>query len=346
MAMLALGFGVAAANANPARGLTVPEVHPLRPLSLRMVDRCFYAPSAAVLWPLAPLQHTHPVRSGFDDPRAGRNAHSGVDVEATNGQSVYAVTFGLIHLVVNRGAFEEHFAIDAVPSGIYYTYWHATLLETLRVGSVVRAGELIGHVIRPAGHVHLSESFASSFDTAWKPCRWVDARRPTGILHDLHDTEAPTIGPLLAFSAVHPAEKLDLADLHGKVDFRAVVSDHPIHHTRLKPQMQLAPAVVGSYLTPAANTLFVYGHRTISFDGARLILPSRYPLVYAPGTIWDSACFYSAHEPCHIKEVFHAHAAGMKTRRYPNGHYQVCVFARTINAVAARRCTKVTLKNP
>jgi len=110
--------------------------------------------------------------------------------------------------------------------------------------------------------------------------------------------------------------------------------------------MQLAPAVVGSYLTPAANTLFVYGHRTISFDGARLILPSRYPLVYAPGTIWDSACFYSAHEPCHIKEVFHAHAAGMKTRRYPNGHYQVCVFARTINAVAARRCTKVTLKNP
>ena len=339
--LLIVGPGAARATVT---GAGTPRLHPLRPLSLRMVDRCFYAPTAAVFWPLARRRHTHPIRSGFNDPRSPGHTHAGVDIEAVNGQAVYAVTFGIIHLVVNRGAFEEHFALDAVPAGIYYTYWHVTLLAALGAGSVVQAGELIGHVIRPAGHVHLSESFAASFEPAWTSCRWVDPRRPTGILHDARNTEAPTIGPLGAFRAVHPAQALPLTALHGKVDFRAVVFDHPAHHTRLKPQMPLAPAVVGSYLTPATNTILLYGHRNISFDGARLIVFRQYPFIYAPGTIWDAACFYS-HKPCHIREVFHVHGAGLKTRRYPNGAYQLCTFARTIAGVAGRRCTHIVISN-
>lgn len=82
-------------------------------------------------------------------PRSGGRRHEGVDIIAATGTPVYAVTAGTI----TRQFFDQEGSLGGnalrltAPDGTYFHYAHfSTFAEGIKVGSVVRAGEVIGYV--------------------------------------------------------------------------------------------------------------------------------------------------------------------------------------------------------
>lgn len=82
-------------------------------------------------------------------PRSGGRRHEGVDIIAATGTPVYAVTAGTI----TRQFFDQVGSLGGnalrltAPDGTYYFYAHfASFAEGIKVGSVVKAGQVIGYV--------------------------------------------------------------------------------------------------------------------------------------------------------------------------------------------------------
>jgi hypothetical protein len=327
------------------------------PFSLRTVDaQCFYAPSIPSIWPVLPMDvqyDTHPVRGGFNDMRGGARAgaHIGIDIEQRDGAPVFAVVSGRIGQIEEAGTDEVHFNL-----GPHFQYWHATPLPGIHTGSPVAMGQQIGTVWQAAdglgmGHVHLTELGVPG-------CGEVDPRRPTGAYGDPRNTEAPSIGPLSAFVANAQAyapfpvtgtrdisTPLRLDALSGVVDFRASVTDTPNVRTVQWPQQPLMVAAVRSFVAPASGEPISLGAPpTLALDGSRAIPDRDYYDVMAPGSLRDQSCFYGTGS-CDTRIVLHVAGTGIDTRRLPNGPYQLCVEALTIEDVGARSCTPITIAN-
>jgi hypothetical protein len=325
-------------------------LHPVQPLTLTRVGcRCFYAPSPAGVWPVYRTGVTHAVRGGFNDVRGFNAAHFGVDVAARRDQAkVYAVVTGRVSNVRLTGP-NARFTLTptAGPPGTRFEYWHVVLTR-VAPGAFVTQGEWIGRVVALQNHVHLSERTAA--------CGYVDPRRPAGILRDRANTEAPHIADLTAFVANRAAytpympgsdrsTPLALDDLHGKVDLRADVSDMPRHATLRWAQQPLMVAGVRTWIAPRSNELLRIGRPIYAFHGARVIPVDRMTSVYAHGTYRVNACFYRPDGRCRTRFILHVAGLGLDTTVFPNGDYQACVSAVTINGVAHHRCWPITIAN-
>ena len=325
--------------------------------TLRHVDTCFLAPPVpnSYGWPVGKPFSPHPIRGSFNEPR-GSGVHFGVDVQAIHDETrVYAIAPGRVLAWAPRG---RHFAIGPTTSS-FYSYWHVIAPSGFRVGESVAHHQVTGHVLHAFYHVHISEYHQG--------CGWIDPRRPTGALHNPTNREQPTIGSLsayratgAAFASLHmtrdPATLSDhstplpLDDLHGAVDLRAVVVDVPTVQMRGKPQLALSPAAIRAYLAPIGHRHFHFRKMRHIFDGARLLQPSTLHTtlwrIWAFGTYRQSACYYTIAGPCGADIVWHVGGhIGLNTHNYPNGAYQYCIQAMTINGVRAHRCTPVRLQN-
>jgi hypothetical protein len=121
---------------------------------------------ASYHWPVKPFDRQHPVRGNFSDPRTvfrsratldgvlrGRGSftlHRGIDISAPNGTAVYPVASGEV-----TSANAERVRVDST-GGRAFEYWH--IHRTVSVGDHVEAyTTVIGHIMRPAQHVHLTE---------------------------------------------------------------------------------------------------------------------------------------------------------------------------------------------
>jgi hypothetical protein len=324
--------------------------HRVQPLTLARVDRrCFYRPSPSGAWPLYRTGATHAIRGGFNDPRGFNAAHFGVDVAARRDRAkVYAVVAGRVSNVRLTGPNARFVLTPAVgPAGTRFGYWHVVLTQ-VAPGTYVRQGQWIGRVAPEQNHVHLAERTAA--------CGYVDPRRPTGILRDSANTEAPTISDLTAFVANSAAytpympgadrsTPLALGDLHGKVDLRANVADMPRHATMRWPQQPLMVAGVRTWIAPRGDELLRLGRPIWALRGARVIPVESMTRVYAHGTYRVNTCFYRPDGHCRTRFILHVAGLGLDTTRFPNGNYQACVSAITINAVAHHRCWPITIAN-
>jgi hypothetical protein len=347
LACIILAVAIAGGAAVPAMARGV-RVHPFT--LARVNARCFFAPSVQAMWPIRPFHRPHPIRGGFNEPR-GNVPHIGLDIEAPDRAPVYAMTSGRITSIGGLGKPHERFFL----AGTYW-YWHVTPAAGITDGTYVSRGQLIGHVWPDWRHVHLSE-LAS--------CGLVDPRRPTGVLHDPANTERPSIGELSAFvananayrrfklSAVassggppdDPAKPVRLNNLHGRIDFRAPISDTPRHTTVGVPQEPLMPSAVRSYLAPRLHPKRRIGSAILAFDGSTLIPASRYFDVLAFGSKRIKSCFVNPKYQCSVNYVFHVAARGFRTRTVPNGRYLYCVQALNINNIGSRQCTPVVIRN-
>lgn len=247
-----------------------------------------------------------------------------------------------------------HFSIGS--GNGFYLYWHARLVNRLGPGSRVTRGEFVADVQAGRHHVHVAESESG--------CGLVDPRRPTGVLRDPENQERPRIGPISAYIADRhafapvdtevdpaqlsdPATPLSLDDLHGAVDFRASLTDIPVHKMRHQPQIPLEVAAIRGYLAPAENRRRVLGTVRRVYDGARFFRPTAGIWhVWAFGTFRQNLCYKTAHGPCAADYVWHVGGPhGWDVNRIPNGHYQYCVQAITINGIKSHRCTPVTVRH-
>jgi hypothetical protein len=342
-----LALAIPAASPGPAFGVQISN----RPrFSLRSTNPCFYAPGSGS-WPVAPVGRTHAIRGSFNEPR-GNAVHFGVDVQAVHDRArVYSMASGTLLSVSPHRA---HFSIGG-RSGTYI-YWHARLLKRFSPGAHMYRGQLVARIVPGYYHVHLSESAPG--------CGLVDPRRPTGALHDPRNQERPRIGPITAYRgnrrafAVHdastnPSQQTDratplaLSDLHGVVDFRAGITDMPIHRMRDLPQLPLEAAAIRGYLAPATNGRRVFGHIRRVFDGSGLLGPAAGLWhIWAFGTFRQNGCYFSDQATCDADYVWHVGGPrGWDVDRLPNGSYQYCVQAITINGVKEHRCTPITVRH-
>ncbi len=333
------------------RGASSLRSVPNQPLTLATVDhRCFYAPASAGVWPVAPIHRAHAVRGGFNDPRGSDMAHFGVDVAAHDEAPGLAVRAGTIDGITSLGnPSDVHFELASSDGVSRYFYYHVR--PALGDGARVDAGQPTGRIEPGWKHVHLSEIVAG--------CGLVDPRRPTGILRDGADTEAPSIGRLHAYRATPAAYRpfrldrrpgpdrakaVPLDHLHGVVDMRARVWDLPRHATSQWPQQPLMVAAVRTFVAPAGRPGRHYAAAFTAFDGSRLIDPTRIYRIYAHGTYRVNSCF-TTRRPCTTVIRLHVAGSGLDTRRYPNGTYLYCVAAITIENHITRACTPVTIRN-
>ena len=329
-----------------ARGVRV------RPFTLARVNsRCFFAPSVPAMWPIKPFHRAHPIRGGFNEPR-GSLPHFGVDIEAQGPGP------GLRDDERHpRGHRHSTFAPGALPPSRGPTGTGTSRRRPAsRRGHSFPEASSSGTSSRYRRHVHLSQ-FAS--------CGLVDPRRPTGPLHDPANTERPAIGELSAFVANantvkdfkldsvgssdgppgDPSKPVRLNHLHGRIDFRAPVSDTPRHGTAGVTQQPLMPAAVRSYLASRPHSKRRIGPAILAFDGSTVIPANRYFDILAFGSERHKRCFMNPNSQCSVNYVFHVAGRGFRTHSVPNGPYLYCVQALTINNLGSRRCTPVVIRN-
>jgi hypothetical protein len=350
--VLVVAAAVGGTIGRSAAAAVAPVANPT--FTLGSVDqKCFYAARPAGGWPFRPQTQIRPIRGGFNDVRTP--VHDGVDVEAPSDHAaVYAIDAGTIanETAPNRPNGGTHLDVIDTP-GHSYTYWHITWPSSLVNGVHVRRGQLLGHIDYTFWHVHISETVAG--------CGLVDPRRPTGVLRDPANTESPAIGPLAAYEAdsaaysftlgatSDPSTPVPLGALTGVVDLRAAVTDTPHDATRRFVQLPLAPAAIRGYLAPVESPESHLGPISV-YDGSQFILDTYggvlgYQKVWASGTRWANTCFFTPGTTCAANYVYHTAGAGFDTSVIPNGAYQWCVQAVTIDGVSARRCTAVAIAN-
>jgi hypothetical protein len=335
-------------------GAAVIAPAPNPAFTLQSVDqKCFYAARPAGGWPFQPQPQIRPIRGGFNDVRSP--VHDGVDAEAPSDHAaVYAIDAGTVANETSPKLPNGGTHLDVIDApGHSYTYWHITWPAALVNGVHVKRGQLLGHIDYTFWHVHISETVAG--------CGLVDPRRPTGVLRDPANTESPVIGPLAAYAAdsaaysftlgaaSDPSTPLPLGALTGIVDLRAAVTDTPHHATSRFTQLPLAPAAIRGYLAPVGSPDSHLGPIAV-YDGSQFILNTYgwvlgYQKVWAFGTQWSNACFFTPGTTCAANYTYHTAGAGYDTSLVPNGTYQWCVQALTIAGVSARQCTPVTIAN-
>lgn len=101
-----------------------------------------------IMFPMGPEPRCD-VLDNFDDARSGGRSHEGVDILATLGQEVYAVTDGVLVSQADASASlsGNAWGLLADDNGAYYFFAHLSrFAEGLTLGDRVQRGQVIGYV--------------------------------------------------------------------------------------------------------------------------------------------------------------------------------------------------------
>jgi murein DD-endopeptidase MepM/ murein hydrolase activator NlpD len=186
------------------------------------------AVASSYQWPVKPFDRPHPVRGNFGDPRtlfrapptlrgvlsgAGSfSLHRGIDISAPNGASVYPVKSGVVSHVDR-----DWVRVDS-DGGHAFEYWH--LHVAVQEGTRVHAYEtVLGHVMAPAMHVHLTEL---------QNGRAVNPLAP-GHIGPYDDTTTPRVTSIALKSASRHEDLLPNL-VHGRIAIVVEAEDEPTIH--------------------------------------------------------------------------------------------------------------------
>jgi hypothetical protein len=252
---------------------------------------------AEIGWPLAPFHRQHPLRAGLNELRAG-SLHVAVDIQAQDGQAVYAVQPAIARVLAASGP-------DARVEVGSYIYWHIT--PAVQTGEFVRAfATILGRVMDGYGHMAFSELDDQG--------DYVNPLRPGGtVLEPYRDHALPVIGgPVVA--------------VDGQVIVSAYSPQTFVERTTYVTPV-LAPAGIAYRLydsTGAAVTPLEW-----AFRGTRLLPWSERSLIYAPGAHAPGyACF--ATRPICVPDWSYRVAGGLAPplpSTLPAGRYRLTIYA-------------------
>jgi hypothetical protein len=102
-------------------------------------------------WPVKPFGKQHPVRGFLNDPRIQGSIHAfhfGIDVSVPDGTPVYAVAPGKVFV-------EGQQTVAVAARDREFGYWH--IVPAVAHHQQVAHHQLLGHVAKGWGHVHLAE---------------------------------------------------------------------------------------------------------------------------------------------------------------------------------------------
>lgn len=298
-------------------------------------------------WPLKPFDQPHPVRGSFGDPRTIFSGtptvatllhgsclcsfHQGIDISAKNGTAVYPVADG----VVTRISTAKHEEWIKVSSGeSTFEYWHISV--AVHVGQTVLAGRtILGRILKPAGHVHLTENDAG---------RVVNPLQP-GHLTPYADTTRPHVGAV-SFRAAGGTPLLS-SYVHGTFDIVVDASD--------SPAVPVPGQWSGLPVTPARITwrITAWNGRPAGLEGVawdvRSTLPpaSAFWRIYARGTFQNMSVIghhYSWLQPGSF--LFRLGPTGFRSSRLRPGVYLAVVTATDIAGNSDTSSARFTIAGP
>jgi hypothetical protein len=245
-------------------------------------------------WPLRPFHRQHALRAGINELRTG-SMHSGIDIQARNGQAVYAIQGGRAR--VTRQGFDTNVQVGR------FVYFHIRpwVSEGQRVAAY---STVLGTVIAPGGHVHLTDQLGR---TELNPLR------PRGrVVGPWRDTARPVIG--------EPEFRAG-----GRVDIAAYDPQSYVVRTTY-PTPVLAPAAL-AYRVHDARGRALTGLRW-ALRGTRVYPFSLGRRIYAPGARGGGFLCFAYHPRCTPNWRYHL-AGGLAPRlpRLRRGLYRLSVYA-------------------
>lgn len=278
------------------------------------------AAASAYPWPIKPFHAQHPIRADFGDPRTrfwntmltngleGPGVfqfHNGIDIAAPEGTPVYPIVSGTAEWI-------DGSAIVVHSKGRRFQYFH--IKPAVRNGQhVIAQRTVLGHVIRAANHVHLTEIRGRR---VWNPLA------PGGIA-PYRDRTIPQVSSI----AARPKSSLLALDsdrLCGTVSLVAAAQDTPpLPVPGTFAGFPVSPALLTWSLTRLDGVKYVSSVTTADF---RTTLPSlrKFWSVYARGSYQNAPRF--SNQQFHMPGRFVYNLAGtFDTRSYPNGTYEARV---------------------
>lgn len=215
-------------------------------------------------WPVKPFNRQHPVRGYLNDPRNGHHAksfHFGIDISAPDGTAVYAVEAGQVFLKRGRDRVSVKGALRT------FGYWH--VVPAVRDRQMVQVHQLLGHVARGEGHVHLAESHNEHRNPL----------RPGG-LGPYVDHTPPTVASV---EFLRGGRRQDARNLTGRVDVVVEAFDTtPLVVPKPWSNLPVTPARIRWSVTLGSRRIIA---RRTAADFRRTLMPGRlYDSIYAPGT--------------------------------------------------------------
>jgi hypothetical protein len=293
---------------------------------------------AAYNWPVKPFDRPHPVRGNFGDPRTlftspptlsgvmsgggSFSLHRGIDISAPNGAPVYPVKSGVVTHVDHE---DDWVRVDS-GGGQAFEYWHLHI--AVRNGERVGAYRtVLGHVMAPAMHVHLTEL---------RDGRPVNPLAP-GHIGPYDDRSTPRVTSIALRSTANGGELLPNL-LRGRVAIVVSAEDEPtINAPGQWAGMPVAPTLLAWEIRTWQGRRVTSRRIGIDFR-SRLPRGDEFWQVYARGTYQNMAVFrghYSWGQP----GAYLFKLATIDTRSLRNGAYDLVVIASDTrgNTSSARR---------
>lgn len=295
-------------------------------------------------YPVKPFNEEHPIRGNFGDPRMQFSGpptldtvlhgsgkflfHQGVDISAPNDTAVYPVVDGTVTVV---DLAKEWVRVDS--GRREFEYWHIRPL--VRVGQAVQAQQtVLGHITRPAHHVHLTE---------YENGRVVNPLAPGG-LAPYHDSTKPAVRSI-ALRPTDTGPALLPTFVRGSVEIVVDAAD--------MPTMPVPGAWHGMPTTPALISW------SIKRAGGRTVVPERIGVdfrttvpgtaafwhVYARGTYQNMTVFGRHYSYLQRGDYLFKLASQFDTRSLRDGVYDLFVTARDIRGNTDSQSLRFTVHN-
>jgi hypothetical protein len=250
-------------------------------------------------WPLKPFHRQHPLRAGLNERRNG-SLHEGLDIQAYDGQRVYAIQPGYAQILVPSGP-EARVRIGN------FIYWHVAI--SVKQGQYVKPySTLVGRVNRHRfGHLHLSEVTAAG--------AWLNPLRPGGrVLSPWKDTDPPVV----AAPRIQP---------DGHVLVRAFDPQSFTQKTTYETPV-LAPAGLAYQVFSPAGTRVGLLHWALRSN--RVLPGNDAPLLFAPDAIQPGFSCFATKVVCKPDWDYllaGGNTASLAMLGLPAGRYRLVVYA-------------------
>jgi len=294
-------------------------------------------------YPVKPFDREHPIRGNFGDPRSqflgpptldtvlhgtgSFSFHQGVDISAPNGTAVYPVVDGTVTVVTVGWV--------RVTSGERaFEYWH--IRPQVKVGQRVEARKtVLGRIMKPAGHVHLTE---------YEGGRVVNPL-VRGRLTPYHDSTQPSVNSI-SFRHTDTGRELLPGFVRGSVEIVVDAEDTPSMPVRGEwRKLPVSPALITWQIRSWSGR--TVAPRRVAVDYRTTVPPnSAFWQVYARGTYQNMSVFgphYSyLQRGCFLYKLT---PKPFDTRKLRDGVYDLVVTASDIRGNSRSLSLRFTVHN-
>ena len=293
-------------------------------------------------YPIKPFNEEHPIRANLGDPRmqffgpptrrtllrgtGSFSFHQGVDISAPNGTAVYPVADGTVTAATPIW-------VRVTSGDRAFEYWHIRPL--VHTGDRVNADQtILGHIMKPAGHVHLTE---------YENGHVVNPLLP-GRLTPYHDSTRPTVRSI-ALRRTDTGQDLLPTFIRGRVEIVADAYDMPTMAVQGEWHgLPTTPALISWRIQKVTGRVVVPERIAVDYR-TTVQQNSAFWHVYARGT-YQNMCVFGKHYNYMQRGTYlFKLATQFDTHSLRDGVYDLVVTATDVRGNSDSESLRLTVHN-